>query len=518
MRVGANAHVVLSVYDRDVAALAARIEAELGAEVLRYHKERPGEPYNVPVNRGNEASAYLKYVLDHWGRLPAVACLCHDEDRSWHHRGSLVDRLREGIAAVGASGFHNVNDFVMGDVTRNALYPQITAWWRALCAGHVPNMARFPRDWTSGYLGCAQLVVTRDRIERYPREFYGALYDWLLATPLDSSVSGRFLEWTWHVIWGEPGEARGPPPPNVAPVLAAPRSAAPPAPAPSPTPPPTPPAPAWAPPKHVRFFVSRHVSASSPPHVVALAARCVESIRRVYASAQVTVVEDRVPAALSFAPPDARVRVVANAFPGSGELGTAFAASRSDPDDAAPMVLVHDSMVVLAPVPADPGPGGVRALWEFNRYHFHHMPELLAMLARAVPARAGAEAGAFAARYERVLDLLRAYAAGAGAWTGCFGLAVVATRAGLRALADAFGFLDAALLAAVDTREKRQAMERVVGIAISLRGAPPPVCGDIFEHPDPWATVSAHMTLAEMRAYAARAAYDRPLAKSWVGR
>ena len=40
-------------------------------------------------------------------------------------------------------------------------------------------------------------------ITRRPREFYERLYNWALDTPLPDAISGRFLEWTWHLIWGD---------------------------------------------------------------------------------------------------------------------------------------------------------------------------------------------------------------------------------------------------------------------------------------------------------------------------
>ena len=284
----------------------------------------------------------------------------------------------------------------------------------------------------------------------------------------------------------------------------------------------------------MRFFVSRHVSESSPDHVRALAGRCVASVRAVYPTARVTVVEDRVAANLSFAPPDARVRVVANPFPGSGEMGTVYTALHSDlnPDREREeaSVVMHDSMVLLAPITSDPGPLGVRALWDFRRYHFHHLPEVLAILAK-LASRPGSDAQydtrlqmACHARYSRVLEMVSLYTRpiiGGAPWSGCFGMGLLATRRGLESLNNVFGILEEPILREIDTREKRQAMERVVGLAM-VAGAGEhlrdPVCGEIFAHPDPWKTESASMSLAEMKAFVASKGYRAPLAKSWVGR
>lgn len=280
----------------------------------------------------------------------------------------------------------------------------------------------------------------------------------------------------------------------------------------------------------MRFFVSRHVSKSSPQHVRALAGRCVESVRAVYPTARVTVVEDRVEPGLSFSPPDPRVRVVANPFPGSGEMGTAYIAMKSDTDDTSPAVVMHDSMVLLSPITSDTGPLGVRALWDFRRYLFHHLPEVLRVLATLVATgdpRASYNPKLQMAcheRYSRVLELTGLYTrpiTSGKPWSGCFGMGLLATRRGLESLNNNFGVLEEGLLREIDTREKRQAMERIVGLAMAVGAGDhlrDPVCGEIFSHPDPWKTESASMSLAEMRAFVSLRGYAAPLAKSWVGR
>lgn len=194
--------VVVSCYNRDVSGFASRIEERFGARVLKYYKCRPNEPHNVPVNKGLEASAYLKYVLDHYDSMPEKVFFCHDEEYSWHHTGSIVDRLDDALRRDKA--FVNVNHFVLGSIDTNPLYPEIKRWWKAVCEPYVSNMALYPRDWTKGHLGCAQFLVSSARIREYPIELYADLYEWVTTTDLPNSVSGRFMEWTWHVIWDDP--------------------------------------------------------------------------------------------------------------------------------------------------------------------------------------------------------------------------------------------------------------------------------------------------------------------------
>jgi len=64
-------------------------------------------------------------------------------------------------------------------------------------------------DWVRGSACCAQFLVHRRQILRYPLRFYRRLYSWSIDASRDDYVEGRFLEYAWHVIWGD-DEARRP--------------------------------------------------------------------------------------------------------------------------------------------------------------------------------------------------------------------------------------------------------------------------------------------------------------------
>ena len=49
-----------------------------------YDKENPENKYNIPVNKGNEASVYLKYIVDNYNNLADFTFLIHDDEYSWH--------------------------------------------------------------------------------------------------------------------------------------------------------------------------------------------------------------------------------------------------------------------------------------------------------------------------------------------------------------------------------------------------------------------------------------------------
>ena len=161
---------------------------------------RPFVAHAVPVNRGNEASAFLQFIVENYDRLPAHVVLLHDHETSWHQDGSVVDALLALVGRDVPGGVRNLNSFRLGSIRSSALWPTIRDWFQLYLAPFLGDVETFG-DWTVGRLGCSQYVLSRDVVRARPRAMYAALYRWLLTTPLDDATSGRFLEWTWDLIW-----------------------------------------------------------------------------------------------------------------------------------------------------------------------------------------------------------------------------------------------------------------------------------------------------------------------------
>lgn len=204
-----DATVVIARYDAILRPWADRLRgAGFRVVVCEKHPRVTalGAPFielKVDKNRGNEASAFLAYVVDRYDTLDEHTVFLHDHERSWHHRGSIVDRVLECVGAD--AGYRNLNSFRLGSIRESALYPMVAEWFQTYLAPYVGDVATHG-DWTVGRLGCSQMLVHRDNIRRWPKRVYSDLLQWLLETPLDDAISGRFLEWTWDLLWDDPKE------------------------------------------------------------------------------------------------------------------------------------------------------------------------------------------------------------------------------------------------------------------------------------------------------------------------
>jgi hypothetical protein len=194
-------NVVVSRYNKNV-DFVYKIK---DVNVLIYDKNNPQNQYNVPVNKGNEASVYLKYIVDHYDNLPDFTFFIHDDEYAWHHSGSIVDKYNEAL--LSKKLYYNINDKCI-QTKQNAiktehgaeLYNIFLSWYNQLIEPYIP-FSKIPKDFMYNQRGSAQFLVHKQIIQKLPKVFYSNLYIWIITTNLPNFFSGRFLEWTWHIFW-----------------------------------------------------------------------------------------------------------------------------------------------------------------------------------------------------------------------------------------------------------------------------------------------------------------------------
>jgi hypothetical protein len=269
------------------------------------------------------------------------------------------------------------------------------------------------------------------------------------------------------------------------------------------------------------FFVSRYASEERHDRYVY---RAVESILAFYPGARVTVVDDGSPPEFAYVPPTGvpNVDVVQNPFPRSGEVGTLAHARKAlgADDDAA--ITLHDTMVLVGPVPPLPAGSDVCFLWHFEGADclIEGFPNTLRLISRLpLPPRM---------MFAMVSEMDAGASRGCSpTWKGCFGVALYAKKKALDRMQTISGVFSDDFLSSVNTRVLRQSAERLFGIVAHLaqpRAAPSPgtsgaapvpsLCGSIFQHPDAWSAELATLTFEEIAAKR----YMGPFFKTWAGR
>ncbi len=147
--------------------------------------------HHQPINKGNEATAYMQYIVDHYDTLPEYMLFVHGHEKSWHHNGSIVDIIND----VELSPYKTLNKYPTGK-----LDPEHTDV--IVASRDFPLAFEFPPDVNSLYYdSCGMFCVARETIHRRPREFYERFLEYLWTTSTSNYYSSRVGEYAYRWIF-----------------------------------------------------------------------------------------------------------------------------------------------------------------------------------------------------------------------------------------------------------------------------------------------------------------------------
>ena len=152
----------------------------------------------IDHNKGKDVPMYLKYIIDNYHNLPDKILFLHGHQMSYH-QDFPSDYIIKNVD-WNSSEYFSVN-------SRNS-YQEVSSkfsksensftWLRdnwSIFGGELP----FPEDGLFFYPS-SQFVVSKELITQYKKEFWINLYKWIETSELDSFISSRIIEYTWHYI------------------------------------------------------------------------------------------------------------------------------------------------------------------------------------------------------------------------------------------------------------------------------------------------------------------------------
>lgn len=193
-----NTIIVVSRYNRDTSW--TRKLTDRGYVVLVYEHGEHGSksnPYNLGINKGKEASSYLKYIIDKYDSLPTYNVFLHDKLKSWHHAGNVTDLVLNNEGST--KQYFNFNNRVCSTI-KNDVWKEMQWFFTRFLEPYIGPKEYFG-DWTVNHLCCAQFVCHKKKITQHPKEMYQNIYNWIIKTNMDHEITGRLLEWTWRIIF-----------------------------------------------------------------------------------------------------------------------------------------------------------------------------------------------------------------------------------------------------------------------------------------------------------------------------
>ncbi|KAL1297396.1 hypothetical protein AAFC00_004932 [Neodothiora populina] len=185
-----------------------------------YHVENTTMPLHTAANKGREANVYLTYIIDNYDRLPVTIAFVHSHEdgypRAWHTDAkdhSNAQSLNSlNIDFVQRNGYTNLCCIATPGCP-DELQP-FRQHSQGLCDDHCEAEKVYAAAWRHifendevptiiGTPSCAQFAVSREQVLERPRVLYMRAHQWLMATDLEDSISGRVFEYMWHIMFGQ---------------------------------------------------------------------------------------------------------------------------------------------------------------------------------------------------------------------------------------------------------------------------------------------------------------------------
>lgn len=179
-----------------------------------YIANDPTAELTVPKNKGKEAMVYLTYIIDRYDSLPGNIIFHHGGRFQWHTDDPHYDGLPQlrdfrlqHLKKVGYANLRcswllgcpaeispEVNDDPDPNTPAHAQHVYKKAFMELFPGKQVPEVVAVPC--------CAEFAVRRELIRKRPRKDWIRYREWLMNTELDDKLSGRVMEYSWHMMLG----------------------------------------------------------------------------------------------------------------------------------------------------------------------------------------------------------------------------------------------------------------------------------------------------------------------------
>ena len=174
-------------------------------------------PLHTSVNKGKESNVYLTYIIENYESLPSTIVFLHahrdgwpigwhndanDYSNVWSVRNLQVDFIQEkgyaNLRCLWVPGCPSeIEPFRQRNNDGERHVPQeiFSGVWKYMFGDlEVPEIVGTPC--------CSQFAVSKTQVLQRLKEDYIRYRNWVWETPEDDEVSGRVMEYLWHIIFG----------------------------------------------------------------------------------------------------------------------------------------------------------------------------------------------------------------------------------------------------------------------------------------------------------------------------
>lgn len=173
------------------------------------------------MNKGSESLSYLTFLIDFYDALPNTTAFIHYHEHAWHNDDPLSSNSnavalqhlqtdtvqRQGFVNLRCVTAHACPDMIRTDrspldadydAPEHLVEKFVPAAWEQLriLGDDIPVPA------TIASACCAQFAVSREQVRKRSKAYYERIRDWVVTTEENDWVSGRVMEYMWHMMFG----------------------------------------------------------------------------------------------------------------------------------------------------------------------------------------------------------------------------------------------------------------------------------------------------------------------------
>ncbi|KAL8688520.1 MAG: hypothetical protein Q9224_004863 [Gallowayella concinna] len=168
------------------------------------------------MNKGRESLAYLTFLVDNYHNLPQTIVFLHSHrdgyPRAWHTDFDDYDNVKAlhhlQISFVQKRGYANLRcnwepgcpDMMQALRTqkeehRTQEHIMAESWPQLFNNTKIPAVI--------AVACCSQFAVSRKQVLKRPLEYYQRIQEWVMRTNATDYMSGRVMEYVWHIMFGQ---------------------------------------------------------------------------------------------------------------------------------------------------------------------------------------------------------------------------------------------------------------------------------------------------------------------------
>jgi Protein of unknown function (DUF3431) len=172
----------------------------------------------LDVNRGREASSFLKYIVENYDNLPPKMAFIHGHEHSEHQK--YPKGLLEAIEDAKSDEFDYISLNNLIQIKKDSgTSPELPRHQHMKLEDHPKVYEEMRKTWSSvfepilgvkipeyfRFKGQAQFIVSKKAIHRHGKDVYRKFYDFMMDPNGDDWARGVIMEFVWHMIFTDSG-------------------------------------------------------------------------------------------------------------------------------------------------------------------------------------------------------------------------------------------------------------------------------------------------------------------------